>query len=209
MMKNKVFGLLFCFLSMNLFSQITEHKVAIGDNFFKLEFNQLSTTSSYINGTSEETTAGFIVPKPVNIMAPKPLRIMAPNFELTTPEGQKIKLSDLRGQYVLIHFWASWSGPCRRENPTFVALYNKFHSKGLEILSVSLDGDEDSWKNAIAKDGLVWKHCSDLKKWDSSVISLYNIQAITTTVLVDKKGRIIASGLRGASLETKLHEVLK
>lgn len=134
---------------------------------------------------------------------------IAPDFELPTPDGKKIKLSSLRGKYVMVDFWASWCGPCRAENPNVVRMYNQYKGKGFEILGVSLDKDKDKWVGAIAKDQLSWLHVSDLKFWDSKAAKLYGIKGIPFTVLLDKKGKIIAKNLRGAELEKKLKEVLK
>ncbi len=139
----------------------------------------------------------------------KPLDIggMAPEIKLMSPEGNEIALSSLRGQYVLIDFWASWCGPCRRENPNVVKVYNKYHSKGFEILGVSLDKDGNKWKGAIKQDGLTWMHVSDLKGWQSVAAATYNIHSIPATILLDKSGRIIAKDLRGQALEAKLQEI--
>lgn len=134
--------------------------------------------------------------------------VAAPDFTLNNPEGQAIALSSLRGKYVLIDFWASWCGPCRRENPNVVRVYQKYKSKGFEILGVSLDQDRQAWLDAIAKDGLAWKHVSDLAQWQSAVVPLYNIQGIPLTVLLDKDGKIVAKNLRGQALEDKLAELL-
>lgn len=132
----------------------------------------------------------------------------APEIALKKPDGSDIRLSQLRGQYVMIDFWASWCGPCRRESPNMVRLYNEYKDKGFTIFSVSLDKDGEAWKAAIAKDGLIWpNHGSDLKMWDTPLISLYNFNSIPHTVLVDKEGKIIASGLRGEKLEQKLKEL--
>jgi thiol-disulfide isomerase/thioredoxin len=134
---------------------------------------------------------------------------MAPEIALKNPQGKVIKLSSLRGKYVLIDFWASWCGPCRQENPNVVRLYNKYKDKGFTIYSVSLDKDAEAWKRAIASDGLVWpNHVSDLLHWNSPMPTLYGFQGIPYTVLVDKEGKIIATGLRGQSLEQKLVELL-
>lgn len=131
----------------------------------------------------------------------------APDFTFNTPEGKPLTLSSFRGKVVLIDFWASWCGPCRKENPNVVRVYNKFNKKGFEILGVSLDEDRDRWIDAIKKDGLVWNHVSDLKGWQSEACRLYGIDAIPLTVLLDKEGKIIAKNLRGASLEQKLEEI--
>lgn len=133
----------------------------------------------------------------------------APDFTFNTPEGKPLALSSFRGKIVLVDFWASWCGPCRKENPNVVRLYNKYHSKGFDILGVSLDEDKDKWMAAIKKDGLVWNHVSDLKGWSSQACSLYGIEAIPFTVLLDKEGKIIAKSLRGAELENKLEELFK
>ncbi|KAA9325205.1 TlpA disulfide reductase family protein [Adhaeribacter soli] len=134
---------------------------------------------------------------------------MAPEITLPTPDGGTMSLSSLRGKYVLIDFWASWCGPCRRENPNVVKMYNKYKDKGFEIFGVSFDQSKDKWVKAIADDKLTWPHVSDLKGWESSAARLYNITAIPHTILIDKEGKIIAKNLRGAALEAKLAEVLK
>lgn len=134
---------------------------------------------------------------------------MAPEIELKDPEGKVIKLSSLRGKYVLIDFWASWCGPCRQENPNVVKLYNKYKNKGFTVYSVSLDKDAAAWKGAIKSDGLVWpNHVSDLLQWQSPMISLYGFNGIPYTVLIDKEGKVIGTGLRGETLEQKLVELL-
>jgi len=107
----------------------------------------------------------------------------------------------------LIDFWASWCGPCRRENPNVKRVYEKYHDKGFEILGVSLDKAANAWTAAIAQDGLTWKHVSDLQYWNSSVVPEYQITGIPLTVLVDKEGNIIAKNLRGPALEEKLAEI--
>jgi len=132
----------------------------------------------------------------------------APEISLTDPDGKIRKLSSLKGKVVLIDFWASWCGPCRKENPNVVAMYNKYHSKGFEIYSVSLDKDRSSWLAAIAKDNLVWPdHVSDLKYWKSAGAAAYGVTSIPFTVLVDKKGKIVAKKLRGEELENKVKEL--
>jgi peroxiredoxin len=132
---------------------------------------------------------------------------IAPDIDLKDPDGKSVKLSSLRGNYVLIDFWASWCGPCRMENPNVVKLYNKYHAKGFEIYGVSLDRSRDAWLKAIEKDKLTWVHVSDLKFWHSEGAKIYNVSAIPHTVLLDKEGRILAKDLRGSSLERKLEEI--
>ena len=135
---------------------------------------------------------------------------VAPELAYQNPEGKILKLSSLKGKVVLVDFWASWCGPCRRENPTVVAAYNKFKDKGFEILSVSLDQDANRWKGAIQQDGLIWSnHISDLKGWQSEAAAKYAVNSIPAAFLLDKDGKIIAKNLRGPELEMKLQEILK
>lgn len=133
----------------------------------------------------------------------------APDFTQKTPDGQEMKLSDLRGKVLLVDFWASWCGPCRRENPNVVRMYNKYKDKGFEILGVSLDKDKARWVKAIEQDGLTWHHVSDLRGWQNAVAQTYNVSSIPHTILLDEEGKIIARNLRGAALEQKLEEILK
>ncbi|MBQ9474300.1 MAG: redoxin domain-containing protein [Bacteroidales bacterium] len=133
---------------------------------------------------------------------------LAPEIDMKDPDGKQRKLSDLRGKVVMIDFWASWCGPCRRENPNVVKLYHRYHDKGFEIYSVSLDKDRNAWLKAIQDDGLVWpNHVSDLRGWTSSGGATYGIMSVPSTVLVDRKGRIIAKNLRGEELADKLKEL--
>jgi len=132
----------------------------------------------------------------------------APEIALNNPDGEEIKLSSLQGKYVLIDFWASWCGPCRRENPNVVKLYHQYKNRGFTVFSVSLDDNVAAWKSAIEKDGLQWpNHVSDLLKWNSPLPQLYRFQGIPHTVLINKEGNIIGVGLRGKSLEQKLKEI--
>lgn len=137
------------------------------------------------------------------------LNKQAPDLAMQTPEGKTVKISDFRGKYVLVDFWASWCGPCRAENPFVVAAYNKFKDKNFTILGVSLDKNKSKWINAIQKDGLVWTQMSDLNAWESAAVEPYMIKGIPFNVLIDPSGKIIASGLREEALEAKLRSILK
>lgn len=132
---------------------------------------------------------------------------IAPDFALATPEGDTLALSDLRGQVVLIDFWASWCGPCRRENPKVKKIYDKYHDQGFEILGVSLDSKRDAWLKAIEADGLTWPHVSDLLGWRASPGQMFGVHQIPYTVLIDAEGRILAKRLRGQDLDQALAEL--
>ncbi|MCO6485859.1 MAG: TlpA family protein disulfide reductase [Saprospiraceae bacterium] len=131
----------------------------------------------------------------------------APEFSQADPEGNPVSLRSLRGKVLLIDFWASWCGPCRRENPKVRQLYDRYKDQGFDILGVSLDSDRQRWLDAIQKDGLVWTQVSDLQGWRNAAGQLYQVSSIPHTVLLDREGRIIARGLRGAALEQKLAEL--
>lgn len=133
---------------------------------------------------------------------------VAPEIAVTSPEGETVKLSDLRGKYVLIDFWASWCKPCRAENPNVVKVYNQFKGKNFEIFSVSLDKSKEKWVEAIAADKMTWVHGSELNFWQSSFVKTYNITGIPLTILIDPEGMILAKNLRGAQLEQELAKVL-
>jgi peroxiredoxin len=133
---------------------------------------------------------------------------LAPDFSAKSPNGSTISLKESLGKVTVIDFWASWCGPCRKENPNVVALYNEFHSKGLNIIGVSLDDDATKWKDAIAKDKLTWNHVSNLKGFEDPIATLYDVQQIPTTFVLDSKGNIVAKDLRGDELKVKVQELL-
>jgi thiol-disulfide isomerase/thioredoxin len=132
----------------------------------------------------------------------------APEIEMNLPDGKPLKLSSLRGNYVLIDFWASWCGPCRKENPNVVRIYEKYKNKGFTIYSVSIDHNRDNWLAAIEKDKLTWKnHVSSLQGWQTPILKEYGVNGVPFTVLLDKEGKIIETNLRGEHLENKLREI--
>ncbi len=134
---------------------------------------------------------------------------IAPELNFPSPNGKVITIESLRGNYVLIDFWASWCRPCRAENPNVVKLYNEYKDKGFTVFSVSLDRDKNRWLGAIKQDNLYWpNHVSDLKQWKSEAVKTYGFTGIPFTVLIDKEGKIIAKNLRGPALENKIKELL-
>lgn len=135
---------------------------------------------------------------------------VAPDFSAPTPDGNTLALSDIRGKVTIIDFWASWCGPCRKENPNVVKVFQKYHDKGLEIINVSLDrpGHKDRWLKAIKDDNLTWHHVSNLNYFNDPIAKLYNINSIPATYILDESGKIVAKNLRGLALDAKIGELL-
>ena len=135
---------------------------------------------------------------------------IVPNFSAPNPQGELIELNKIKGKVTIIDFWASWCKPCRVENPNLVKLYNEYHPKGLEIISVSLDREaqKDFWIKAIEKDQLNWYNISNLKFWQEPIAKLYGVNSIPATFIIDENGILIAKKLRGAQLDQKIKELL-
>ena len=213
-------------VAMNHFRSATEETLDI----HKTVYDKLKTVNAKASDLS--AYSGFIgqIEKQMSLQRIAVGKV-APDIDLPSPEGKNYALSDYKGKVVLLDFWASWCGPCRRENPNVVNVYNKYKSKGFEVFSVSLDGlddrtksrfgsaeeieqqmkrSKDRWKQAIQQDGLTWKgHVSDLKKWSSAPAQTYGVSGIPRTFMIDRDGKIAAIGLRGAAaIETELLKLL-
>ncbi len=132
----------------------------------------------------------------------------APNINLPNVDGQNVGLNNFKGKVVLLDFWASWCGPCRQKNPSLVKLYSKLKDKGFEIYSVSIDGNEKKWKAAIKKDKIKWTQVISPGDWQAPIVSQWNLEAIPTTYLLDKNGKVVAIDLEGKELETKIKSLL-
>lgn len=130
------------------------------------------------------------------------------DFSAPNPEGKVISLKQSLGKVTVVDFWASWCGPCRKENPNVVAIYKELHSKGLNIVGVSLDKEAGAWKEAIAKDGLTWTQVSNLKYWEEPIAKQYNVESIPATFILDATGKVVAQDLRGPELRAKILELL-
>ena len=165
-------------------------------------FNSLS---SAIQNTNE----GQAISKQIALGKITAVGAVAPDFTQNDPKGNPVKLSDFRGKYLLIDFWASWCRPCREENPNVVKAYQQYKNKNFEILGVSLDNSTPAWEAAIEKDELTWPQVSDLKGWKNEVAVQYNVLSVPQNLLLDPNGVIIAKNLRGKDLSKSLEKYLK
>lgn len=192
----------------------THPRSAVSGYIIYREFNNPNVPLSlaeeclgYVDKRIENTKFIRLATKRINDAKGTMIGAIATDFKQATPEGAFIKLSDLRGKYVLVDFWASWCRPCRMENPNVVAAYDKYKDKGFTVLGVSLDSNKDQWVAAIRNDHLVWPNISDLKGGGNEAAALFNIQTIPQNLLLDRDGRIIAKNLRGPELEAKLQSL--
>lgn len=185
--------------------------VLLVDNMFNapdIDIQKIKKTYALLDSSLKITKVGKLVEKKIGNFKSLTQGNEAPAFSAPNPDGKVVSLKESLGKVTIIDFWASWCGPCRKENPNVVSVYKDFHDKGLNIISVSLDKDGAKWKEAIAKDNLTWTHVSNLKFWEDPIAVLYNIKSIPATFILDEKGNIIAKDLRGEDLRTKISSLL-
>ncbi|MFC0515299.1 redoxin family protein [Mucilaginibacter angelicae] len=173
----------------------------------KVDADKISPVFKALNASLRNTDMGKELEQRIQAAGITAVGKPAPVFTQNDVNGKPVSLTDLKGKYVLVEFWASWCAPCRAGNPNLLKQYQLYKDKGFEIISVSLDNVKEKWVDAIAKDGLPWIHVSDLKGWNNAVGRLYGVRAVPQSYLLDKDGKIIGNTLRDESLNAKLAEL--
>lgn len=176
---------------------------------YQLPLEELKSTRAKISPDLNNSPYVKDLDQIINTLENVQIGKKAPEFSLPDTAGVNISLSDFRGKYVLLDFWASWCPPCRKENPNVVKAFQDFKDKNFTVVGISLDNNKEKWLKAIHDDNLMWTHVSDLKLWDSEVPALYGVRGIPSNVLLDPDGVIIARNITGEELHNKLKEVLK
>lgn len=200
------------------------YALVVLDNLLKNKDADIENLSSIYNGLDESIKTSKLganinsriatIKKEKELTSATEIGKLAPDFTAPTPDGKSLNLKQSLGKATIVDFWAAWCGPCRRENPNVVNIYNKYHDKGLEIIGVSLDGNgrqqdpKAAWIKAIEQDKLTWNHVSNLKYFNDPVSRAYNIRSIPATFILDENGIIVAKNLRGAALEAQIAKML-
>jgi peroxiredoxin len=207
-MHAKAMGLLYDFVSTHTDSYITPLAVI---RYNQIAEDVLKTEVLYnmLDPKIKATAMGQYIAQQVAEGKINGNGTLLPDFSQADTSGKAVSLSSLRGNYVLVDFWASWCGPCRQENPNLVAAFNKYKGKKFTVLGVSLDKAKEAWIDAIHMDGLAWTHISDLQGWQNSVAQQFQIFNIPQNFLLDPDGKVIGKNLRGPALERKLAKVLR
>lgn len=172
------------------------------------KLNELEPAYNSLSKNIRQSLYGKQVSEIIEVAKKTAIGRIAADFKINDVNGNPVSLFSYKGKFVLVDFWASWCGPCRAENPNLLNVYQKYSGSGFDILSISLDADKAAWLNAISHDRLSWAQLSDLKGWDSKVVSEYGLKGIPFNMLLDKAGKIIAKNLRGTELEKRLKEIL-
>jgi peroxiredoxin len=179
------------------------------DYSYRLSFDEIEKNIALLDTSFAKTQYVNVLNDLVGKLKTVQVGKKAPDFTLPDTSGTEVTLSSHFSKYLLLDFWASWCGPCRRENPNIVKAYLKYHSLGFDIVGVSLDKRKENWKKGIETDHLTWTHVSDLAYWNSKVANLYGVRAIPSNLLIDPSGTIIARNIFDEELDQKLDSLLK